>query len=57
VFVVGPPTVKVNDAPDVSGVTGFGEKPQVGGADPIQVSVTELLYPAAAVSVPFTIPV
>jgi hypothetical protein len=49
-------TVRVKGAPAVVGVMGFGENVQVCGAVPMQLSVTELLYPATAVSVPLIVP-
>jgi hypothetical protein len=49
-------TVSVNGTPEVVGASVVGEKLQVCGAVPIQLSVTELLYPATAVNVPLTVP-
>ncbi len=53
---VGFATVSVNGTPEGVGVSVVGEKLQVCGAAPMQLSVTELLYPATAVTVPLTVP-
>ena len=54
--VVGFATVSVKGTPAVVGVKVAGEKLQVCGAVPMQLNVTELLYPATAVTVPLTVP-
>ena len=53
---VGFATVSVKGTPEVVGVNVVGEKLQVCGAVPMQLNVTELLYPATAVTVPLTVP-
>src|ERR1035438_8433189 len=47
------PTVTVNAAPPEVGRTGLGEIEQVAGAPDVQESVTLLVEPFTAVSVPF----